>query len=320
MQRIIYNSSDLIGGEAIQKEQWISSLSSGYARLHADPALGRPFEGELRIVRSSDVSVGTIQGAVKSISRTSKDIAAQNTNNVVLLLNAGQSQLRVEQSGSSVDLKPGASVLVEQSAPSIIRVDDGRCGLIAVQTERERVRQRCPGFEDRLMTVVPGSMTINALVRAYVGVLADENEAESQLTMQFLADHIADLIAATASIGAPATAHDNAGARGLRVARTQAILAKIRTGFTDPEISAKTVAASLGLSVRYVHELLEDTGLRFAEHVLELRLQLTRRILSNGGNDKLLVSEVAYSCGFSSLSYFNRAFRHRFGCTPGSAR
>lgn len=170
------------------------------------------------------------------------------------------------------------------------------------------------------MTVVPGSMTINALVRAYVGVLADENEAESQLTMQFLADHIADLIAATASIGAPATAHDNAGARGLRVARTQAILAKIRTGFTDPEISAKTVAASLGLSVRYVHELLEDTGLRFAEHVLELRLQLTRRILSNGGNDKLLVSEVAYSCGFSSLSYFNRAFRHRFGCTPGSAR
>lgn len=320
MQRIIYNSSDLIGGEAIQKEQWISSLSSGYARLHADPALGRPFEGELRIVRNCDVSVGTIQGAVKSISRTNEDIAAQNTNNVVLLLNAGQSQLCVEQSGRDVDLNSGESVLVEQSAPSIIRVDDGRCGLIAVQAERERVRQRCPGVEDRLMTVVPASMTINALVRAYVGVLIDENEGASQPTMQFLADHIADLIAATASIDAPATAHDNADVRGLRATRAQAILARIRADFTDPEISAKTVAASLGLSVRYVHELLEETGLSFAEHVLEARLLLTRRILSNGSNDKLLVSEVAYSCGFSSLSYFNRAFRHRFGCTPGSMR
>lgn len=320
MQRIIYNSSDLTGGEAIQKEQWISSLSSGYARLHADPARGRPFEGELRIVRNCDVSVGTIQGAVKSISRTREDIAAQNTNNVVLLLNAGQSQLCVEQSGRNVDLNPGASVLVEQSAPSIIRVDDGRCGLIAVQTERERVRQRCPGVEDRLMTVVPGAMTINALVRAYIGVLTDEKEAASQLAMQFLADHIADLIAATASIGAPATAYDNAGARGLRVTRTQAILAKIRAGFTDPDISAKTVATSLGLSARYVHELLEETGLNFAEQVLELRLQLTRRLLSDRINDKLLVSEIAYSCGFSSLSYFNRAFRRRFGCTPGSTR
>ncbi|TIP33979.1 MAG: hypothetical protein E5X77_40740, partial [Mesorhizobium sp.] len=76
LHRIIYNSSDLIGGEQIQKEQWISTLSSGYARLHADPAIGRSFEGELRIVRTCDVSVGTIHGTVKSISRTTEDIAA----------------------------------------------------------------------------------------------------------------------------------------------------------------------------------------------------------------------------------------------------
>lgn len=179
LHRITYNSSDLIGGEQIQKEQWISSLTSGYARLRADPAIGKSFEGELRIVRTCDVSVGTIHGTVKSISRTPEDIAAQSTNNVVLLLNAGHSPLSVDQSGRSVELSPGASVLVEQSSPSIIRVSDGQCGLIAVQTDRERVRQRYAGFEDRLMTVASSTMMINALVRAYVGVLADEKEAVS---------------------------------------------------------------------------------------------------------------------------------------------
>ncbi|MGX5827856.1 AraC family transcriptional regulator [Mesorhizobium sp. 43Arga] len=320
LHRIIYNSSDLIGGEQIQKEQWISTLSSGYARLRADPAIGRSFEGELRIVRTCDVSVGTIQGTVKSISRTTEDIAAQSTNNVVLLLNAGHSPLSVDQSGRSVDLSPGASVLVEQSAPSIIRASNGQCGLIAVQTDRERVRQRCAGFEDRLMTVAPSSMMINALVRAYVGVLADEKEAESQLTMQFVADHIADLIAATASIAAPVTARDNADARGLRAVRTQAILTKIRGGFTDPEISAQGVAKELGLSARYVQDLLQETGVSFSERVLEQRLQGARKMLSQRHKDALRVSEIALMNGFSDVSYFNRCFRRRFGHTPTSVR
>jgi len=318
LDRIIYNSSDLIGGEQTQKEQWISTLSSGYARLRADPAIGRSFEGELRIVRTCDVSVGTIHGTVKSISRTTEDIAAQSTNNVVLLLNAGHSPLSVDQSGRSVDLGPGASVLVEQSAPSIIRVSDGQCGLIAVQTDRERVRQRCAGFEDRLMTVV--SSSINALVRAYVGVLADQEEAESHLTMQFVADHIADLIAATASIAAPVTAHDNADARGLRAVRTQAILTKIRGGFANPGISAQGVAKELGLSARYVQDLLQETGISFSERVLEQRLQGARKMLSQRHNDAMRISEIALMNGFSDVSYFNRCFRRRFGQTPTSVR
>ncbi|WP_224548906.1 AraC family transcriptional regulator [Mesorhizobium sp. CA16] len=320
MHRIIYNSSDLIGGEQIQKEQWISTLSSGYARLRADPAVGRSFEGELRIVRTCDVSVGTIHGTVKSISRTTEDIVAQSTNNVVLLLNAGHSALSVDQSGRSVDLSPGASVLVEQSAPSIIRVSDGQCGLIAVQTDRERVHQRCAGFEDRLMTAVSSSMMINALVRAYVGVLAHEKEAESQLTMQFVADHIADLIAATASPTAPVTADDNADARGLRAVRTQAILTKIRSGFTDPEISAQGIAKELRLSTRYIHDILQETGISFSERVLELRLQSAHKMLAQRHKDGMRVSEIAMMSGFSDVSYFNRCFRRRFGYTPTSAR
>lgn len=58
------------------------------------------------------------------------NLAAQNNNNVVLLLYAGWSLLSVEQSGRNVEFDSGESVLGEQSVSSIIRVDVGRCSLI----------------------------------------------------------------------------------------------------------------------------------------------------------------------------------------------
>ena len=36
--------------------------------------------------------------------------------------------------------------------------------------------------------------------------------------------------------------------------------------------------------------------------------------------DYLRISEIAYEVGFNDLSYFNRAFRRRFGHSPGEAR
>ncbi len=32
------------------------------------------------------------------------------------------------------------------------------------------------------------------------------------------------------------------------------------------------------------------------------------------------ISDIAYRVGFSDISYFNRSFRARFGCTPKAAR
>jgi AraC-like DNA-binding protein len=32
------------------------------------------------------------------------------------------------------------------------------------------------------------------------------------------------------------------------------------------------------------------------------------------------VSDIAYACGFSEVSYFNRCFRRRFGASPTQMR
>jgi len=319
MQRIVYSSGDLAGDEALRKDQWIASLSSGYAHLHADPAAEMSFDGELRIARTSEVSVGSIRGTVKSISRTANDIASENTDNVVLLCNADSSSMCVEQSGRSVELAAGAFVLIEQREPSWIKLADGKCGLIAVQVERARVRQRCVDLEDRFMAAVPQQSSAIDLVRAYVKVLAGQQHPGPLSIMQFAADHIADLITAAVA-GAKGEVAELASLRGLRAARLQAVLAKIADNFANPGISAQGVAKELGLSARYVHDLLQETGISFSERVLELRLQRARKMLSQRQNDAMRISEIALMNGFSDMSYFNRCFRRRFGCTPSGAR
>jgi AraC-like DNA-binding protein len=54
--------------------------------------------------------------------------------------------------------------------------------------------------------------------------------------------------------------------------------------------------------------------------VLELRLQKARAMLMARQHDRLKVSEIAYRCGFNEISYFNQAFRRRFGASPTQFR
>jgi AraC-like DNA-binding protein len=99
-----------------------------------------------------------------------------------------------------------------------------------------------------------------------------------------------------------------------------AILADIRSRACAPDYSVASTARALNLSVRYIQEILQCTGLGFAERVLELRLQRALALLSNDGGRGLRISDVALACGFNDVSYFHRCFRRRFGLTPAAAR
>jgi len=53
---------------------------------------------------------------------------------------------------------------------------------------------------------------------------------------------------------------------------------------------------------------------------MELRLQKARCMLASRRHDRMKVSDIAYACGFGEVSYFNQAFRRRFGASPTQFR
>ncbi len=105
-----------------------------------------------------------------------------------------------------------------------------------------------------------------------------------------------------------------------RQARLAAILRAIESRSENPDLSATTVAALLGITARYVHLLLEETGKSFTHHVLERRLEKAAALLRDPRRQAYRIADIAAESGFTDLSYFNRAFRRRFGATPSASR
>jgi AraC-like DNA-binding protein len=102
--------------------------------------------------------------------------------------------------------------------------------------------------------------------------------------------------------------------------RRSAILREIERHSGDRVFSAATVAAGLGVTPRYVHLLLEATGKSFSHHVLERRLEKAMALLQTPACPDRKIAAIASEAGFTDLSYFNRAFRRRYGATPSDIR
>lgn len=83
----------------------------------------------------------------------------------------------------------------------------------------------------------------------------------------------------------------------------------------DSAITIEDIASSAGMSVstclRLFHNVLNTTPIR---HLIKYRLQKAQGALSR--TDGKTIAEVAYSCGFSDASYFNRRFRKEYHMTP----
>ena len=326
-QKIVFNSAELEGDDVSRKDEWVALLSSGYARLHADPAADMPFHGELQIALLDEIAVGTISGTVKTFSRTAPDIAAENTDNVVLFWNAGACPIRIEQGGRSVELAEGSSVLIEQCEPSWVKVAAETCNLLALQAPRRRVRSRFPGLDDRFMTPMSGRSATMLLMRAYANVLLEQSPAGNALLARFAPEHIIDLIAAAVDTTRTDDGKDKGGIgaeiaqrRGIVAARLHAIKMDIREHLGNSDLSISLMAARHGISPRYIRTLFESDHTTFTDFVLNQRLEHVHRRLVDPRFASHMISTIAFEAGFGDLSYFNHAFRRRYGATPSEIR
>jgi AraC-like DNA-binding protein len=100
----------------------------------------------------------------------------------------------------------------------------------------------------------------------------------------------------------------------------RAILAEVARRFGDPNCDLDSVARVLGLSRRYVQQLLEETGKSFTEHIVERRLERAFAMLSDRRCLHRTIIDIAFAVGFGDVSHFNRMFRRRFGETPSGVR
>src|SRR5215471_2132295 len=156
------------------------------------------------------------------------------------------------------------------------------------------------------------------MLRRYLGLIAQEGALATTDLQQAAAAHVYDLAALT--LGTTADGAELARIRSVRAARLEAIKADITAHLDKADLNITAVATRNGVTLRYLQKLFETNGISFSEFVVCQRLANAYRMLTNPLRSHRPISNIAYDVGFNDLSYFNRAFRRRYGSTPSEVR
>lgn len=133
------------------------------------------------------------------------------------------------------------------------------------------------------------------------------------LALDRLAQSLVDEIAYLAQRGTPAL-----------VAPRVALMARIEKAMAaridDPDLTPAALAAEVGISVRYLHQVFQTEQETVRERLLSLRLEAVASALRDPRVSGASVTQIAFANGFASASHLSRRFKDRFGATPTAYR
>jgi AraC-like DNA-binding protein len=241
-----------------------------------------------------------------------------NKDDVGLVVSQGGGPIRIKQRGREAVISRGAAALATDGEPRLTTWEMP-ARVVEFRLSRRLLAPLVADCDAALVRPIPRETGALRLLMRYADALNHEDALASPALCETVSTHLHELAALT--LGATRDAAVEAARNGgLRAARRIEILHKIEGKLGAPGLTAASLAAELGISRRYVSQLLEETGQTFSEYVLAKRLDRAAQLLGDPRHDHRRISDLAFATGFIDLSHFNRSFRRRFGVTPSDLR
>lgn len=273
------------------------------------------FSGTIKRCRLGIVGVSKVTANATSFVRT-PELAHDGGDAIVAVL-CLQGSMLCTQGEAPVQLGPGDGVLCDSGEADGLHIGPGACywALKIARADMAKVAPHVKRFAG--LKLANTGMALKLLSR-YLDGLQDSEALGDEQEARIFGDHLVDLI--RMAISHESAALQLAERRGVRAVRHAAVLREIERNLADATLSAAAVAERLGVTPRYVHFLLAESGLTFSEHVLVRRLRAVEAVLADPDKVMLKISAIARQAGFTDMSYFNRSFRNRFADTPSGFR
>lgn len=317
-QRLSFASAEFSPELSVRQRynSWRDGYAARFGPCEFSISHDQPFQAGIKVMSLGAVSVAEVSGTINQVRRTRQNIADDGSAARRLYINAGATPIGGMHLGREFVAKTGDAFLTSGCEPLSVSGLE-RNAWLSIRLPEDVSSEAFRNADDRSSLSIDSGNQALIMLRRYIGFLGDGAPLASAALLGHATDTIVDLVGLAAGLGRD---EEQLGASGLRAVRLAAIGDKIARGFEDPSISVHSVARQLGLSPRYVYDLLQQSGRGFTERILELRLQRARSMLGELRYGHMRIGEIALSCGFGDISYFNRCFRRRFGCTPRSAR
>jgi AraC-like DNA-binding protein len=262
-----------------------------------------------------DISVGKIRGSSRKGVRSPE--LAKDTSDGVTMSIACDGRYNLKQARREMLLERGGANFFHHCLPGVFEADNG--GEYWVMSLPARIIAPRLGDSSSLVgRSIDSAKPELRLLTAYLNAVYQTAGLDDPKTKAVIGSQVLDMIIAV--VGSADESVQAGAGRGVRAARFKLAMDEIRRRYSEPMLNGERLARSVGLSTRYVQLLFEENGSTLSSEIMNERLKAARKALADPLNDGQKISEIAFRCGFSDLSYFNRAYRQKYGETPKAAR
>ena len=242
----------------------------------------------------------------------SEELVAKSVSNSFFIGYVLDGEVTFTQESRTISLRTSDLAVLDSTRPYQIDVGD-HLDVLWIRVPRHRIEGRMPGTVDVLAQRIDGSRGTGHLASALVGASLRRAQEISVSESFRVSNTLLDLLALSLDVSG-----SHGDSRPLHILRR--IQNHIDANISDPGLRRESIARSHGISPRYLSKIFEREGLTVAKWVRLRRLELSRQRIEASDSGETTISEIAFACGFTDVSSFNRAFKRQFGATPSSLR
>jgi AraC-like DNA-binding protein len=291
---------------------WQDIVCDVFVGLDCRSDMRQTFWGAVSQSHVGPATFTRVDSCAQHVFRTPSRIARASEDYVLLALgNTGVNG--VYQDGREAVVSAGQFVIYDTTRPYELRFDD-RFTQTILQMPRKLLQQRIGAF-DRMTatTFCGGDRPLEVLAYEFLIGMSRTIDHVDPATATRLLDQGLDLIAMAFAERMHARPSEQSFHRTALLYRLKN---HILTHLHDPELSLSRVASAIGISPRYVSDLMTDEQTSFRSYVQIQRLERCKRDLSDPAQAARHVSDIAFAWGFNDLAHFSRIFKLKFGSSP----
>jgi AraC-like DNA-binding protein len=293
---------------------WRDLVGETYFPLEVTIPRPDRFGGRIAIDKVGAVSISRHQSSGLAYRRDVRHLRREREEQFLITV-PEQGEVAFSQSGQEVRCGAGGFILQRSHEPyEFSHREDSALWVVKVPSDILRSRLRAPDrFCARRFDAQEGA---GALFVDFLRLLPHRLPQLGEEGRAAVGNHVLDLLVLALQddervLGSSETT--------VRAAHLQRIESFIRRNLHNPDLSPQVIADGCGISVRYLHQLFQDTGTTVIGWIREQRL-LSCHAMLTGGAARRTIADIAYSWGFSDQAQFSRAYRRRFGMSPREAR
>ena len=310
-----YSTKFANGGNGL--DYWNQVVCDTYFQLSTSTSSdkGRTFSGDLTTSVCGSLGISTLESSALCYHRNRYHVSKDNEDYFLITL-PELAPIFFSQNGREVECQPGEFILEGSADPYVFSYEKPN-KLTVVKVPGPLLRERAFNVDNFCALGFSAKNGGAALFKEFLVSVTSQAKYIGKELASVLSSQLIDLL----GIALESTSNSLPMAeRSVQKAHLYRIQRFINMNLPNNQLCTQLIADNCRISVRYLHQIFENSGWSVSNWIKERRLVECHKTLSDPTKPLRTIAELAYSMGFADQAHFNRCFKARYKVTPGAVR